>query len=61
MVLLASEYHKSKYLKATDLECEKKFRIKKVTEQELGVGKDKEQKLVVTPAPQPRVCTHTVY
>jgi hypothetical protein len=47
MVLLASEYHKSKYLKATDLECEKKFRIKKVTEQELGVGKDKEQKLVV--------------
>ena len=30
MMLLASDYDKSKYLKATDLEREKKFRIKKV-------------------------------
>jgi hypothetical protein len=46
-MLLASDYDKSKYLKATDLEREKKFRIKSVTEEELGVGKDKEKKLVV--------------
>ena len=46
-MLLASDYDKSKYLKATDLEREKKFRIKAVTEEELGVGKDKERKLCV--------------
>ena len=46
-MLLASDYDKSKYLKATDLEHEKKFRIKTVTEEELGVGKDKEKKLCV--------------
>ena len=46
-MLLASDYDKSKYLKATDLEREKKFRIKTVTEEELGVGKDKEKKLCV--------------
>ena len=46
-MLLASDYDKSKYLKAADLDHEKKFRIKKVTEEELGVGKDKEVKLVV--------------
>ena len=34
MVLLASDYDKSKYLKATDLDREKKFRIKTVTEEE---------------------------
>jgi hypothetical protein len=46
-MLLASDYDKSKYLKASDLDHEKKFRIKTVTEEELGVGKDKEKKLVV--------------
>ena len=34
-------------MKAVDLEREKKFRIKAVTEEELGIGKDKETKLVV--------------
>ena len=34
MVLLASDYDKSKYFKAADLEREKKFRIKNVTEEE---------------------------
>ena len=47
MVLLASAYDQSKYFKATDLTQEKRFRIKAVTEEEIGVGKDKEQKLVV--------------
>jgi hypothetical protein len=45
MVLLASEYDKSKYLKSDDLEREKKFRIKAVTEEE--IGEKKEKKLVV--------------
>jgi hypothetical protein len=47
MVLLASEFDKSKYLKAGDLEGDKKFRIKNVTEEMIGVGADKEKKLVV--------------
>jgi hypothetical protein len=47
MVLLASNYDQSKWLKAQDLSAEKKFRIKSVTEEEVGVGKDKERKLVV--------------
>jgi hypothetical protein len=47
MVLLASSYDKSKYLRAEDLEREKKFRIKKVTEEVVGQGAEKEQKLVV--------------
>jgi hypothetical protein len=47
MVLLASEYDKSKYLKADDLDREKKFRIKTVTEELIGADRDKEQKLVV--------------
>jgi hypothetical protein len=47
MVLLASNYDQSRFLKAADLEGEKKFRIKSVTEEEVGVGKDKERKLVV--------------
>jgi hypothetical protein len=46
-MLLASDFDKTKYLKATDLEHEKKFRIKNVTSEELGIGKDKETKLVV--------------
>ena len=47
MVLLASEYDKSKYLKSDDLEREKKFRIKAVTEELVGADRDKEKKLVV--------------
>jgi hypothetical protein len=47
-MLLASDYDKSKYLKATDLEREKKFRIKTVTEEEFEQdNKKKEKKLVV--------------
>ena len=46
-MLLASDFDKTKYLKAVDLEREKKFRIKAVTADELGIGKDKETKLVV--------------
>jgi hypothetical protein len=45
MVLLASEYDKSRFLKADDLDREKKFRIKVVTEE--IVGEKKEKKLVV--------------
>ena len=47
-MLLASDYDKSKYLKGTDLDRERKFRIKVVTPEELadGAGK-KEKKLVV--------------
>jgi hypothetical protein len=47
MVHLASAYDQSRFLKAEDLPAEKKFRIKVVTEEEVGVGKDKERKLVV--------------
>lgn len=47
MVLLASTYDQSKWLKADDLPAEKKFKIKSVTEEEVGVGKDKEKKLVI--------------
>jgi hypothetical protein len=47
MVLLASNYDQSRFLKSADLPGEKKFRIKSVTEEEVGVGKDKERKLVV--------------
>ena len=43
-MLLASDYDKSKYLKATDLDREKKFRIKSVTSEELGDGKDKKKR-----------------
>jgi len=46
-VLLASDYDKTRFLKAEDLSAEKKFRIKSVTEEEVGIGKDKERKLVV--------------
>jgi hypothetical protein len=47
IMLLASNYDKSRYFKAQDLTAEKKLRIKAVTEEEIGVGKDKEKKLVV--------------
>jgi hypothetical protein len=41
MVLLASAYDQSKWLKAEDLSAEKKLRIKSVTAEDVGVGKDK--------------------
>jgi hypothetical protein len=44
-MLLASDYDKSRFLKAEDFDREKKFRIKAVTEEE--VGEKKEKKLVV--------------
>ena len=47
MVLLASNYDQSRFLKANDLATERKFKIKSVTEEEVGMGKDKERKLVV--------------
>jgi hypothetical protein len=47
LMLLASQYDKSKYLKAADLDHEKKFRIKAVTEEMIGQDRDKEKKLVV--------------
>jgi hypothetical protein len=46
-VLLASEYDKSRFLKAGDFDGERKFRIKDVTEETVGAGADKERKLVV--------------
>jgi hypothetical protein len=46
-MLLASNYDQSRFLKAEDLPTEKKFRIKSVSEEEVGVGKDRERKLVV--------------
>ena len=45
MVLLASSYDQSRFLKAADLEREKKFRIEKVTEELIGA--EQEKKLVV--------------
>ena len=45
MVLLASDYDKSKYLKAEDIKGDRKFRIKEVGPEE--VGDKKEIKLVV--------------
>jgi hypothetical protein len=47
MVLLASTHDQSRFLKAQDLTTEKKFKIKSVTEEDVGMGKDKERKLVV--------------
>ena len=47
MVVLASDYDKSRFLKADDFEGESKFRIKGVTEELVGAGADKEKKLVV--------------
>jgi hypothetical protein len=47
MVLLASDYDKSRFLKADDIDGERKFKIKAVTEEVVGAGADKEQKLVV--------------
>jgi hypothetical protein len=47
MVLLASDYDKSRFLKADDFEGERKLRIKSATEELVGAGADKERKLVV--------------
>jgi hypothetical protein len=47
MVLLASNYDQSRFLKAQDLATEKKFKIKSVTEEDVGIGKDKARKLVI--------------
>jgi hypothetical protein len=46
MVLLASSYDQFRFLKAADLEREKRFRIKSVTEESVG-AEQKETKLVV--------------
>ena len=45
MVLLASDYDKSRWLKAADLKSEKKFKIKDVTEE--LVGEEQEKKPVL--------------
>jgi hypothetical protein len=47
MVLLASDFDKSRFFKADDLEGELKLRIKNVTTEAIGVGAEKEDKLVV--------------
>ena len=47
MVILASDFDKSRFLKAADINGEKKFRIKHVTVEEVGSGFDKEKKLVL--------------
>jgi hypothetical protein len=54
MVLLASEFDKSKYLRAEDLKADKKLRIKDVTVEVIGNGADKEQKLTVWFTNDPR-------
>jgi hypothetical protein len=46
MVLLASDFDRSRFLKAADLDGEKKFRIKSVTAEEIGADK-KERKPIV--------------
>jgi hypothetical protein len=45
-MLLASNYDQRRYFKAADMPQEKKLRIKSVTEEEIGMGADKEKKLV---------------
>jgi len=45
MVLLASDYDQSRFFKADDIDGERKFRMKTVTEE--MVGTEKEKKLVV--------------
>jgi hypothetical protein len=46
-MLLASSYDQTRFFKAADMPQEKKLRIKDVTEEEIGVGKDKERKLCI--------------
>jgi hypothetical protein len=47
MVLLASSFDQSKYLKAADFERERKFRIKTTTVETVGTGADQQRKLCV--------------
>jgi hypothetical protein len=47
MVLLASAYDQSNYLRAEDVPHEKVLRIKKVTAEMIGNGADQKEKLVV--------------
>ena len=47
MVLLASMYDQSKFLRAEDLTQDKVLRIKSVTEELVGQGADQQKKLVV--------------
>jgi hypothetical protein len=47
MPLLASDFDKSRFFKADDLEGERKLRIKSVTTEAIGVGAEKDEKLVV--------------
>jgi hypothetical protein len=47
VVLLASNYDKSRFFKADDLDGDRKLRIKGVTEELVGAGAEKEKKLVV--------------
>jgi hypothetical protein len=47
MVLLASSFDQSKYLRADDLPQPTKLRIKNVTAELIGKGAEREQKLVV--------------
>jgi hypothetical protein len=47
MTLLASQFDVSRFFKAADLAAEKKLKIKSVTEEMVGMDKDKERKLVV--------------
>ena len=53
-MLLASAYDQSRYFKAADMQAAKKLRIKDVTEEEIGVGQDKEKKLCVWFTNDPR-------
>src|SRR6516165_10855640 len=53
-MLLAASIDQSRYFKAADVQAEKKLRIKDVTEEDIGVGQDKEKKLVVWFTNDPR-------
>jgi hypothetical protein len=44
---LASDYDKSRFLRAEDVPQDRKLRIKSVTEEEIGLGADRSRKLVV--------------
>ncbi len=47
MVLLASDYDKSRFFRADDLNGDRKLRIKTATEELVGAEADKEKKLVI--------------
>ena len=54
MVLLASAFDQSRYFKAAGVQAEKKLRIKEASVEEIGVGQDKEKKLVLSFDNDPR-------